>query len=85
MAWSRPFSGKSPLTYFQTPTHQISLFACLDTLNNFFLNKTQKNLFLAFPANFNCISLFNQIGFHWPLTELLARLKCFSQLRLIRS
>ena len=36
MALESAFSGKSPHTYFQT---QISLFACLNNLNNFFSTK----------------------------------------------
>ena len=36
------FQAKSPLTYFQTTTHQISLFASLNTFNNFYLYKTQE-------------------------------------------
>ena len=36
------FSQKDPHTYFRTPTHEISLFASLNTLNDFFLYKTQE-------------------------------------------
>ena len=39
------FQAKSLRTYFQKPTHQISLFASLNTFNNFFLYKTQKQIF----------------------------------------
>ena len=51
------FQAKSALTYFQTPTHEISLFASLNTLNDFFLYKTQKQPIMSFPANFNCFQL----------------------------
>ena len=40
--WSRPFSGKSAFTNFQTLTHQISLLAGLHTLSNLFHYTTQK-------------------------------------------
>ena len=42
--WSRHFQAKSTYTYSQTPTHEISLFASLNTLNDLFLYKTQKIL-----------------------------------------
>ena len=44
---SRPFPGKKSLAYFPMQTHQISLFASLDTLNNFFLYKIQKQPILS--------------------------------------
>ena len=40
--WSRPFSGKSCLIYFQTLVHQISLLASADTLSSFFSLQTSK-------------------------------------------
>ena len=48
--WSRPFSNKSPLTNFQTLTHQISLLADLHTLSNLFHYKIQKKNYSA-PFN----------------------------------
>ena len=39
--WSRPFSGKSPLSNFQTLTHQISILAGVHTLSNLFRYKTK--------------------------------------------
>ena len=51
-SWSRPFSVKSPHTYFQTPTHEISLFASLNTLNDFFLYKTQKQPIMSLSGKF---------------------------------
>ena len=47
------FQAKSALTYFQTPTHEISLFASLNTLNDFFLYKTQKQAFRPISTVFN--------------------------------
>ena len=41
------FQAKSALTYLQTPTHEISLFASLNTLNDFFP-------IISLSANFNC-------------------------------
>ena len=46
------FQAKSPLTYFQTLTHQISLFASLNTFNNFFLYKTQKQPIMSVSSQF---------------------------------
>ena len=52
MALESHFQAKSPLTYFQTPTHQISLFASLNTFNNFFLYKTQEQPIISLPSQF---------------------------------
>ena len=46
------FQAKSPLSYLLTPTHQISLFATIDTLNNFFLYKTQKQTNMSLSRRF---------------------------------
>ena len=59
MALESPFSSKSPLTYFQTPTHQISLFASLNTFNNFFLYKTQKQPIMSLTSQFQLYFTFS--------------------------
>ena len=58
------FQAKSHFTYFQTPTHQISLLTSLDTLNGIFFYKTQKQPIRngTFLASFNCISLFKLVS-----------------------
>ena len=49
---------QSALTYFQTPTHEISLFASLNTLNDFFLYKTQKQPIMSLSGQFQLFSTF---------------------------
>ena len=54
---------------FRQKSPHFSLFASLNTLNKFFLHKTKKQPIMS--LNFNYISLFNQIGLHWPYYILL--------------
>ena len=49
------FRQKVP-TYFQTPTHEISLFASLITLNDFSLFKTQKQPIMSLSGQFQLFS-----------------------------
>ena len=56
--WSRPFSGKSPLTNFQTLAHQISLLAGLHTVNNPFHQRTKKEPILQHLDSFHFIFKF---------------------------
>ena len=69
------FQAKSALTYFQTPTHEISLFASLNTLNDFFLYKTKKKTIMSLSGQFqlfltlqsDCSPLASTCLTPWPI------------------
>ena len=44
--------------HFQTPIHEIALFASLNTLNDFFLYKTQKQPIMRVSGQFQLFSTF---------------------------
>ena len=46
------FKQKVPSHIFRQQTHQISLFASLNTLNSFFLYKTQKQPIMSLSSQF---------------------------------
>ena len=53
---------------FQTPTNQISLFASLNTLNNFFLYKTKKQPIMSLSSQFQPYFTFYSNWFPLALT-----------------
>ena len=69
--WNRPFSGKSPLTNFQTLTHQISLFAGLHTLSNPFHEKTKKQTYSTTLKTFSLYFKFQLNRDELPLTTIV--------------
>ena len=59
---SATFWKRSPLTYFQTVTHQISFLASLDTLSNFIPSKTKNNLSLPFKPVSTILHFSHRLG-----------------------
>ena len=62
-----PIPGQSPLTNFQTLTHQISLLAGLHTLINLFTTKPKNNLFYRIKDLSHRISSFTTFLYELPL------------------